>query len=225
MEDFERYGDYDEIEEEQPRKNPLSLILKIVSSLLILAVVGVIGMRMYTFNYYPKAMKQLYFTDALTDYYNENGGKVTAITQTLRAPYDNPNEGNFFADHLIVIPEINELQVCMRYNVSVTETLAEKYGLAEFDTENIDQFSFRLWRSGGESGYETGSITAVLWDSYAMYRYAKLVFDGVELDGADWIRLEIFVSGITEPFMIAIYENNDGYSKFDEYKLSKGERP
>jgi hypothetical protein len=226
MDDFERYGDYDEIEEENPPAgNPVSLILKIVCTVLIVVVVGTIGIRMHTFNHYPKEMKVLYFNETLTAYYNDNGGQLSALTQKLRAPYDNPNEGNFFADHLIVIPEIDQLQICMRYNVSVADTLTGKYGLSAFDADNSAQFSFSLWRSGDDAGYETGRLSVCFWDSYAMYRYTKLVFDDVDFDGAGWIRLEIFVEGIEEPFMIPIYENSESYSKFEDYKLGKGEKP
>ena len=226
MEDFERYGDYDEIEESEPEKKSfLPLILKIVSAVLILAVVGALGVRMYNFNYYPDEMKKLYFNEKLTAYYTERGGDISAITQTLRAPYDNPNEGNFFADHLIVIPDINQLQICMRYNVSVEETLENAYGLSDFDTDNTEQFSFRLYRSGDSEPYETGRLSVCKWDSYSMYRYAKLVFDDVEIDGAGWIRLEIFVDGIEKPFMIPIYENSEGYSKFKDYIPEKNEKP
>ena len=66
-----------------------------------------------------------------------------------------------------------------------------------------------------------------------MYRYCKLVFDGIDFDGEDvgeaieWIRLEVFIDGVKDghPFMIPIYENNEGYSKFEEYSLSSKERP
>jgi hypothetical protein len=66
-----------------------------------------------------------------------------------------------------------------------------------------------------------------------MYKYYKLVFDGVPLtlEGEDkigWIRLEIFVKGQKgdKPYaMIPIYENSSDYSKFTDYKLSNGEVP
>ena len=47
------------------------------------------------------------------------------------------------------------------------------------------------------------------------------------LDLQDKDRLEIYIEGFEggKPFMIAVYENNEEYSKLDEYKLSKGEKP
>ena len=231
MDDLERYGDYNETEELVPKRSPVGLILKIISSVLILAVVGVVGVRMFTFNYYPKEMGTLYFTDRLTEYYNAKDGDIVALTQKLRAPYDNPNEGNFFCDRLIVVPEIGQLQVCLRYNRSLADSLSLNYGIADFDTENAEQFSFRLWKNGdgsGSEGYETGRLVYSEWASFAMYRYCKLVFEDVDLsENADWIRLEVFIDGVEQgnPFMIAIYENNEGYSEFSKYIPKKGELP
>ena len=223
MDDFERYGDYNDTEEPiKPSRAPL--VLKIISFCLIAVIVVTVGIRMFIFDYYPPEMSRLYFNDTLTAYYNSTS-EFSPTTQTLRAAYDNPDEGNFFADKLILIKEIGQLQICMRYNISVADTLVAKYGLADFDTENTTQFSFRLWRSDGGEGHETGSLSYSASTSFAMYRYTKLVFDGVDFDGADWIRLEIFVDGIDKPFMIAVYENNESYDKFDDYKVGKGERP
>ena len=62
-------------------------------------------------------------------------------------------------------------------------------------------------------------------DSLMMYRYKKLVFDGVELsdtgDGKypEWIRLEIFINGQSQdkPFaMVPVYENNEVYNIFED---------
>ena len=81
----------------------------------------------------------------------------------------------------------------------------------------------------GNSQKESASIDVL---SFHDIPFCKLVFDEVDLglDGGDkveWIRLEIYIEGLERetPFMIAVYENNDEYSKLDEYKLSKGEKP
>ncbi len=234
MEDFERYGDYNEIDE-PPSKNKMSMILAIAAISVIAIVAVVIGIRLFTFNHYPKAMKTLYFNDTLTEYYNANDGDIDVYTQKLRAPYDDAKQGNFFVSELMLIPEIDQLQLCMRYNNSLSRTLLENYGFDGFDPENEAQFSFKLWRDGDEDnpdGYEIGRLSVAEWESYAMYRYCKLVFDGVELgigedNGPEWIRLEIYIDGFEggKPFMIAVYENNEEYSKLDEYKFSKGEKP
>ena len=235
MDDLERYGDYNEVDE-PPKKSPVLLILKIAVIAICAAVALVLGYRIFLFNNSPKSMERLYFTENLTAYYNETDGDIGALTQDLRAPYDDEKEGNFFCDNLIVIPGCDELQVSIRFNKSIADTLREEYGLADFDPYNEEQFTFRLWRDGThalDSGCEVGTLTVSEWEDYSMYRYCKLVFDGVEFDGGEsgeaveWLRLEVFIEGVekSEPFMIPVYENHSSYAKFSEYVLSKEERP
>lgn len=235
MDDLERYGDYNEIDE-PPTKNRGALIIKIIAAVLIVAVVAVLGVRLYVFNYYPKNMKTIYFSPALTEYYNANDGDINALTQKMLYPYDDNDEGNFFASNLIVVREAGTLQVVLRYNVSLADSLKNNYGLEDFNPDDTEQFSFRIWRDGlteGDEGSEVGRLVHTEWESFAMYRYAKLVFEDVDFGAADsedkieWIRLEIFVDGAEkeEPFKILIYENHAERSSFDEYTLSKKERP
>lgn len=235
MDDLERYGDYNEVDE-PPTKSPVLTIIKITAAVIALAVVGLLGFRLFLFNYVPSDVRGLYFTENLTEYYNKTGGNIGALSQKLRAAYDDPELGNFFCDNMIVIPGCGEIQMSLRYNASVGNNFLEEYGFDGFDPDNSEQFSFRLWRDGkseGDEGCEIGTLTVSEWSSYSMYRYFKLVFDGIDFEGTtaedkiEWIRLEIFVDGVDkdEPFMIPVYENNERYSKFDEYILSKGERP
>jgi len=230
MSDYERYGDYDDIDEEEPRsKNPVMIMLRIMTAVICISVVGMIAFRLFTFNSYPSAMKEIYFNDKLTEYYNATNGDIGAKTQSLRAPYDHPDLGRFFCDHLVVIEGIDQLQITVRYNVATVAALADELGItAERDDPEV--FSYRLVDNYGRVYDEIGGS---LFDSRAMYRYVRLVFDGVELDpeggnAPEWIRLEIFVgqdmSG--EPYsMVPVYENNADYSAFSDYKLSGKEKP
>ena len=237
MDDMERYGDYNEIDE-SPVRSRGGLIIKIIALLLCVSVIGLLGFRMMTFKYYPDSMKNIYFTPELAEFYNQKNGNIGAITQRIQTKYDDGNEGNFFCDNLIVIPELGQLQITVRYNVSLEETLAAKYGKTTLAEED---FNFKLRKSGGDpraTGAAAGedldaTLTAVIWDSYLMYRYCKLVFDGIDFESDDaddiinWIRLDITLDGVERdtPFMLAIYQNNDNYSEFEEYKLSKNEVP
>lgn len=236
MDDFERYGDYNETEDDTPkRKNIISLVFKIVAAVLIVSVIGIVAARMFTFSFYPKSMKRIHFTPTLTDFYYSVDGDIGALTQDIRAQYDDADEGNFFCDHLIIVPDAGYLQICLRYNVSLADGLKDNYGFDNFDPDNKEQFSFRLWRNGNSEdtdGWEIGKLVEVEWDEFAMYRYCRLSFEQVDFgmdssDGADWIRLEVFIDGVKKdaPFMIAIYENNEAYSRFTKYKLTRGERP
>ena len=232
MEDMERYGDYNEVEEVPGRRSLVGWVLRVLVAVVIVAVVGTLGFRLVLFEYYPKSIENVYFNETLAEYYEQTGGEIGAKTQHIRFPYDDSEEGNFFSDHLVVIDGADQLQISVRLNVATIDAIEEKYGLEGLSRENIDYFSYRLVDNEGRVLGEGG---AVVTEKAAMYRYAKLVFDGVDLfdreDGAapsKWIRLEIFVAGgdTEKPFaMLPIYENNEEHDTFTDYSLSRKERP
>lgn len=233
MEDIERYGDYNEIDEAPGgNKNPVATLLKILVLSLCVLVVGVIIFRVILFSYYPSAMKTVYFNDDLRAYYNANGGELGAVTQTMRAPYDDPDFASFMADNLIAIRGAGQLQLSVRYNSSIFDEIEKKYGI-RLDEGSTDLFTFELERVPfGEEGepYVIGELDQVLTDSKLMYTYYKLVFDGVEFYGdgtPDWIRLKITLKDVpgAEPYYILVYENTEEHSAFTEYKLSGKESP
>ena len=234
MEDIERYSDYNEYEDDIPKgkKTPVMLVLKILLALVAVAVIGIFAFRMIVYNYYPDTVKNILFTDSLSAYYEETGGNINAQTQKLRAPYDDNKAGNFFADNLIIIEGINEIQVSVRFNNALISTLNEKHGLSLM-LDDLSAFSFSLARNHESQDnvfVPIGTLVATETDSKYMYQYFKVVFDDVDLDrGGEnevkWIALEIRVEGIDEPFRIAIYENNSEHSELSEYKLSSEEKP
>ena len=234
MEDLERYADYNDTDDDLPKeKSAVGLILKILVAVVCISVVGFFAFRVILFNYYPDNIENIYFNEKLEAFYNEKGGEIGAFTQELRAPYDDPDEGNFFCDNLIIIPEINQLQVSVRYNTAILETIKEKYEI-DLNPEAENNFEFSLWFIPvyeGSTPIQTSTLTYELTDSKLMYVYYKLVFDDVTLkmDGANefWIVLRITINGVEmkEPYQILIYENTKEYSETESYKLSKRERP
>ena len=233
MEDIERYGDYNEIDEAPGgNKNPIVTLLKALVIFLCLLVVGVILFRVILFSYYPAAMKTVYYNDTLTAHYGATGGDIHALTQTMRAPYDDPDFASFMADNLIVIKGAGQLQLSVRYNSSIFDTIEQKYGV-RLDSRDEDIFLFELERVPFEEksdAYTVGQLSYQATDTKLMYTYYKLVFDGVEFfdeETPDWIRLKITVKDIpsAEPFYILVYECTDEYSSFSEYRLSGKEHP
>lgn len=246
MSDFERYGDYNEVDE-PPTKSKVGFVLKLFIVILCFGVVGFLVFRVLTFNFYPNEMKKIYFTEELTAIYNEQDGDIGALTQDLLNSrsfgYDDSTEGNFFAKYFVYIPETEELQITLKYNTSLMKSIKDKYGI-ELDPNGEDNFEFRLVaaRSSDETEpTDTESIShgipmearvvAEEYDSALMYRYIRLVFDGVKLDRGtpsevNWIRLEININGVqmNEPYMILIYWDNDSFP-LEPYKLSKKEKP
>ena len=228
MSDYERYGDYNEIEEDAPKSNnPVMLILKILTAVICIGVVGFLAFRLFIFNSYPDSVKGLYVNDELAAHYAEVGDEIRIKTQSLRYPYDNEDEGNFFCSNLIVIPEINQLQITARFNVSLMDSIKEKYGVElNPDAENL--FTFKLsvipLSVEGSAPISTGTLSVSESDKLMMYRYYKLVFDDVDfsIEGEEeiWIRLEIFINGVEmeNPYMILVYEDTEE-AKFENYKL------
>lgn len=237
MEDMERYGDYNEVDEPPLKRNTtVVLIIKIMAIVAVVALIGVLAFRIVLFNYYPDTMKNIYFTEGLTDYYQKTDGDIGALTQKLRAPYDDADDGNFFCDNLIVVREAGELQVSLRFNVSAISNIEKKLGLSGLSADDADLLSFRLYKSGeskAEADHLIGSLAAEpITESLLMYRYYKLSFTDIDFgegeNKIEWIRLEVFVKGQAEdePFAkIPIYEDNEDYSSFTEYELSKSEVP
>ena len=237
MDDFERYRDYNEIDE-PPRKNIVGLVIKVAIVALCLAIALFMVVRVMMFSYYPDSMKKVYFNDTLTAYYNANGGKISAKTQDLRAPYDDADKGNFFADNLIIIEGAGQIQLSLRLNTSIVDTIKKDFGA---DVEiGADTFTFELYRDPRIEADDNlplvpekiGELTYCGYDSFAMYRYYKLVFDNVDLEygldtAVEWLRVEISINGVKmdKPYMIAIYENHEAYSKINDYNLSRSERP
>ncbi len=245
MEDMERYGDYNEIDEPPSRGRKL-LILKIVAAVVCFSVVAVLGLRIILFNYYPTVAKTLYFDQTLTRHYNEQGANIRVFTQNIRSEYDDNEEGNIFCNHLFVIKEANQLQISLKFNKSVNGNLKSKLG-GDFDVMSGKVFTFRLVRDNpNEEKKDTfapecvlGELTVVKFDTFMQYGYYKLVFNGVDFDGEafdgqkpTWIRLETFVddgSGVCKSenaFTVnLIYEDHEQYNKFDVYQPSKSEVP
>lgn len=247
MSDYERYGDYNETEEDIPKsKSPVLLILKIITAVICVAVIGLIAFRMITFSNYPDSVKRVHFNDTLTEYYNENGGNITVMTQTLRAPYDDKDVGNFFCDYLYLIDGINQLQITVRYNKSTVERISEEIGKS-LDDMDPDLFSYSLvacYGAADETLSDADEESNLLlkrydikpesvFDSSLMYRYHKLVFDGVEFNTDTpevppyWIRLEITLKHHDngKVYMVPIYENGETLNEFREYELSEKEKP
>lgn len=225
--DMERYGDYNEYEEDLPKsKNPIFLVIKLLIIFVCLAVAGVLVFRVAFFNYYPDSIEKLYFNETLTEYYNANNGNIEVKTQDLRTKYDDPEIATFICDNLYVIEGANQLQFSIRYNESAIEYIENKLSLTGLDAKDPELFTYKLATYDGEL---SATVTPVAYENKLMYHYYKLVCDGVEFGGYKnpaWIRVEVYVKGVDEMFAcIPIYENNEGYAVFENYQLTSEDKP
>lgn len=234
MADYELYGDYTEYEDDIPKKKgPVGLIIKLVIAAACLSVVGILGFRIFLFNYYPSSMKQLHFTEGLTEHYSEVGADMEVLSQSYPYMYDDAEEGNFFADCVLVVRAAGEIQCTIRYNSSVFEKLSAKHGI-ELDPEST-VFRFTLERNPLTEDGKPEEIGELVYDdqqSVVMYTYRKLAFSGIDFGTAEdrirWLRLRITIDGVDlgkEEYLIPIYHDHEQFNKFEKYELSPEEVP
>ncbi len=195
--------------------------VKTVAVLLMFAVILFVLFRVFSADYYPRAMKELLVTDPLASYY-EKSGLPTLYSQELRVNYDNSKEGNFFADHLLFSHDAGAVQVTVRYNESTLERLLEAGKLSSAE----DPFRYRIFAcTGGEKDAFLGaSYTEYerLSDEFFVYRYDRVAFDGVSLEGVVWVRLDVLSRESGEVLgSIVILENNEDYAKTEAYSVSE----
>ena len=234
MEDMERYGDYNELDE-SPSQNPVTTVLKAVAVAVCFSVIVFLAFRIILFNYYPAEIKQLYFNDALTAYYNSVNGKIEVLTKDIDNPYDDADEGNFFCDNLLVIPGANQVQVSLRFNDAICEIFLEKYGV-DIKELGFDAFAFTLLSDPADKDSENVVLSEdpeIITNSFLMYRYAKLVFDDVDFSfddaarDSEWLVLEIELLGAAKEtvFKVLLHKNFADSTKFDKYNPSGKEHP
>ena len=209
---------------------------RIVKSILVLfmfVLAGLLFFRFWLNGYYPRAMRELIPTEPLRAAYAT--GELAVKEQEIRVIYEDPNEGLFFADHMLFCEETGSLQVTVRWNKSTLTKLAERYPDA-FDPEAEQPFSYRLFArtdagteeivSGGGEVIRGEAYFPVATEdaSFAMYCYERLAFEGVGFENVPWIRLEIYRNGeeIYEGDIV-VYENHEEYSTFLDYEVKESE--
>lgn len=150
--------------------------LKICIVIAIFAVIALLIGRIMLSNHYPSGMKELYASENLLSACAD-GGRVEVRTQALLYSYDDPRDTRLMANHFYYAPSVGEVQVTVRYNVSILEKVKEDFDLKEAPAPSADLFAFFLVDEKNGDLYPLSHIET---DSYQMYQYAKLVFSGVE---------------------------------------------
>ncbi|MBR2930532.1 MAG: hypothetical protein IKC32_04815 [Clostridia bacterium] len=247
MEDMERYGDYNEVDgEDEGKKGVLGIIIKLLIGAVLVGVIGVIAFRIFIFNTYPSEVSELIMTDKLEDFLVGYDGTPEAFSQSAQARYDDPKEGNFFFDHLVVIPEADHIQFAVRYNESFFDSVKKEFGV-EIDpaSDPFEIFDFKLVMT--ERGYQppedgttepvpletVGSLGAATTATSFMYRYLRLAFDEVDLGLGEgetpvgWVRLDITLKDpkVTRTYSLPVYQPEATRADYKlDYKLAEAEK-
>lgn len=222
----------DRIERTDKILKKIKKALKALIYVLVFAFIGALLFRIWSNDYYPKSMKNLYFSESLVEYYNENKDNFSAYKQDVRIKYDDKDRGNFFASNTIVVPDANALQLALRFNDSTVERYALEYSIENLTENKRNAFTYSIFActGNGEDGEYAGEKYApseIIFDEFWMYTYSKLCFDDVDLEGVYWIRLDIMLNNEEQTKLgsIVIYEKNERYDEFKKMKISKSELP
>ncbi len=247
------YNDKSENQREDKNVKMFRRVMVICLALCLAFFCGALLVRILLQEYYPKDTTRIVFTEELTDYYFEHQDTFGAKTQKIRFPYDDAKatsneldakrerekgKGNFFAKNLIVVPEAGNLQVTLRHNKSALAKVAAYYDLTETPAVADGLFRYKLYasyldRETGETYTKEYDSSYLAESSFLMYRYGKLVFDGVDFENAVWMRVDIYYGDETETFgEICVYESrtDNGTGEIvdrplSSYKISKGDLP
>ena len=207
------------------------MMIKSTLDLILFVLAGLLFFRFWLNGYYPAAVRRPLPTEPLLSSFAERGS-LPAKRQEIRVSYDDPNEGLFFADEMILVPDTGSLQVTVRWNLSTLERLAAEYGDA-FDKEAEAPFTYRLFAAtdkgeevilSGKTEIRGSSYLPVAEKraSFAMYRYERLAFEGLDFEGVSWIRLEISHAAAEEyESDILIYENHEEYCEFEDFIIKE----
>ena len=193
MSDFELYGDYNNVEDDkEPRGgHPILRMIRWFIVAVLFLFVGFLLFRLIVAEYYPRELKKLYMTDALTAYAETQ--KLDTEKCRISVPYDDNVSASFIADNLIVERGAGAVQFTLRLNRFTMKKWSETVG-ADWDGKTIDEtvFTVTLLDDLGNRYAATCSFgKKILW-----YRAVKYCFDGVDLsDAVSWVRVDVFLSG------------------------------
>lgn len=178
-EGFNEWGDYGAEEEWQSRSTIRKIFsfrsfkqaLKLLGALFVITIVAILGYRLSTGLSVPNNTKKLVWTDNLIAAYEKNNNLAVYV----QTPEENYEEDGAFSIHSFkFIPEINQVQLTIKYNVSTNKFLA-----GEFPDDEIDDFPFVFALRDN-----TGKIYNDFKYTYykkGLYTYARLVYDNVDL--------------------------------------------
>ena len=199
MEDYERYGDYNDVGDDGKygRPRPILRLLKILVTVTLFLFCGFLAFRLIVAEYYPRDLRGLRSTPALTAYAKTND--LHPEKMKIRVPYDDNVRASFIADNLVIERGAGAVQFTLRLSRDTMTRLSEALGEDVGKKPDESYFTVTLYDDLGNR-YEP---TDQLGRSYLWYRAVKYCFDGVDFAGVGWIRADVYLSsdpGAAEPY-------------------------
>lgn len=216
-------------------------IFRLLLTLLILAVVGIVVWRVFFSTNIPGEVKYLQPNDALSSAFAANGGNLTFRRQEQATiTRGEKNNGYFSVVDCVFIPEASQVQIVFRYNNSTIRHLAADYGLDRIPDKSDELFDVTLLRTtdltpsdtsdnGDPSTFSKDRIfpTSCTRAETSLYTYYRFVFNGVTVaSDTDGIFADVYYRGDIDYTKdaygtLCLFASGD---KWLDYTLSSGDR-
>ena len=119
-------------------------MIKLIFTLCIFAVIAVLIWRIASSGD-PKDMKTVYPTERLVELYESQGKDLYMFKQEQRSITSGENNYAYFAvTSYRIIPEINQIEILVRYNTATIRNVSADYGLDEIPARDTDMFDISL---------------------------------------------------------------------------------
>ena len=209
MADYELYGDYNDVDEGKPGgRRPVLRLLRWLVTLSLFLFCGFLALRMIVAEYYPRDLRTLRMTPALTAYAETRDLETEKVK--IRVPYDDNVRASFIADNLVIERGSGAVQFTLRLSKYTMTRLSETLGEDVGTKPDESRFIVRLLDNLGNR-YEK---TDQLGKTYFWYRAVRYCFDDVNFDGVAWIRADVYLSSdpdASEPYAsIPVLDFSDG---------------
>ena len=195
-------------------------VLKFIAAVFLIGMAVAVFLAIFRQETYPAEMKQTVKNEVLAEYYEQNGKIPDAFTHEPIDEFD--YVGNIQAKHLTYIPEIDQVQISVRYGRVAFENIADKYELASIPVLGNTDVSFRLRAmkladnafSGEDKSVDDEDILAEAYFDpttsrdivSGRHQYHRFVFDGIDLDSYNCLYLEMYYADNEKAFTnIIIY--------------------
>ena len=206
-------------------------IIKLIFVLCVFAVIAVLIWRIASSGE-PKEMKTVYPTASLVELYEQDGKELYMFEQEQRDITSGENNyGYFSVTSYRIIPDIDQIEIVVRYNVSTIKNVASDYSLDEVPPRDADMFDVSLVfakdltpeREDDNLGNAEGSVEfircfgeTVCETEKNLYNYKKMIFrtDEAGIDLSDMLE---------DNTLLAVY--TDFYLDYAEFEPNYDEQP
>lgn len=206
-------------------------LIKLIFTLCVFTVIAILIWRIASSGD-PKEFKSIYPTSGLVELYERDGEDLYMFDQKQRSITSGENNYGYFAvtDYRIV-PEIDHIEITVRYNTATIRNVAADYSLDEVPPRDTEMFDISLVLArdltpddpDDNLGNDEGSVElvrcfgeTVMEDEKNLYNYKKLIFNTASV-GIDLSEMT------ADDTLLAIY--TDFYLDYGDIEPSYDETP